>query len=197
MTKVIIFYLYLTFFILLLSCSSNLYLGKNANYLLVSKSKYEKETQLSNNDITNSLKFYYVLNNSIPKGIDFKKVILEAKDENEKISAAISEMVFSKKINYETELKSKESDSERFILGLYFFSKKDYLKANQILKGLNILEYHYFYEFLCADIAYEISKENSNFEQKIAIYQKLMDKTDDKIIKELINKRIKIIRYED
>lgn len=191
-------YIYIpVLFVAFSSCTDNLYLGKNSKYLILSKDNYQKQMSLVDNKVINSLNFYYILNNLMTKKTDFKKIISESIDENEKILAAICEMIYSKKINYETEFVSNNSEADKFILGLYYFSINRYLEANKVLKDLKIVEYSYFYKLLTSDIEYEITKKTNKFDQKIEIYQKLMDITEEEISKDIIKQRIRIIRYED
>ena len=81
------------------------------------------------------------------------------------------------------------------ILGLFYFSKKQYSKAIELLNEYKLAEYSFLKYQLIADWKYEFLSNKREYENVINDYQVALDIAKNEISKAVINNRIKHIKY--
>jgi hypothetical protein len=94
-----------------------------------------------------------------------------------------------------------DNEEKKLCLGIYYFFKNDFLKANEYFKEIDRNKYSCAIKLILCDCEYELAKihniKNQTFADKILqSYQEVFDCSPIESFRILVKNRIKIIKYE-
>ena len=176
--------------LLIIFISSQSFAGEYTDFWIVSQNDY--------NILVSKGKDVLLRRYIIVPDIDKKyKDIFETKDE-EALLAKFSFMLKKSKMNRIDKYINACDNSlnvNNLIKGMYYFSKKQYIKAILYLEMSDNENFKFLKFLMIADCKYELIWDKKNFKPIIDAYQIVMDNTDSEQNKSIVKNRIKYVRY--
>lgn len=181
----------LILFLVLISTNSFAKIGDNRNFWIISQNDY--------NDRISKGKDVLLRRYLIVPSIDKKyKDILETKEENA-LLAKFSFILKKNKVSWIDKYINNcdnSLDINNLLIGLYYFSKKQYNQAIVHLEKIENKENRFLQLLIKADCKYEMLQDKKKYKTIIGAYQDALDCTDNEQNKAIINNRIKYIKYQ-
>jgi hypothetical protein len=175
---------------ILISVQAFARIGENRDFWIISQSDFNNRIS-KGRDVT--LRRYIV----VPDFDKNFKEILEINDESGILAKFSFMLKKNKRAWIEKYIENYDSSLEinELILGMFYFSRKQYTDALNHFENIRNEEYMFLKYLLIADCKYELASEVNDFKTRIEVYQAAMDKSNSELERLIINNRIKFIRY--